>query len=209
MPRSKNWKKSQVKKVVALKGKYKQTDIDLTEDPGLVNHRTGDLNLSDNLLENLSVNLSESLSGNLLETDAEILLENSAGKHTEKKEIHSARVSSLENDIHPISRTLQELDNISISDDVFNSFMVKYGTFDQFDMRFSDETRGHQCVGNALSFIISLHVNNYNENSLDLDSILIYGDKIYQKIKSNFLFMELLIAVSNINPQFPAKTRHH
>jgi hypothetical protein len=57
MPRSKNWKNSKAKKGNSFRGRYKQTDqtgnpgnfklrstdMDLTEDPCLVNHRTRDL----------------------------------------------------------------------------------------------------------------------------------------------------------------------
>jgi hypothetical protein len=38
--------------------------FDMTEDPGLINHRTRDLNM----LETFSETLSENLPGNLLET---------------------------------------------------------------------------------------------------------------------------------------------
>ena len=60
----------------------------------------------------------------------------------------------------------------------FNAFFLKFGTFDQFNSRFGDESRGNQCTCNAL-FFLTMSFKHNDPKLVDPDQVLLLGDEIY------------------------------
>ena len=70
---------------------------------------------------------------------------------------------------------------LSQSTHSWNACQIIFGSYHQNDARFSEQSRGFQCTGNALcmlSYLVCLDINN----SSTLDKILCDGDSLYQKI---------------------------
>lgn len=59
------------------------------------------------------------------------------------------------------------------------------GSFNQGDSRFSDASRGRQCVCNSLVAICILQTFDSTCSSSDLDSILTVGDTLYKNVRKN------------------------
>jgi len=86
----------------------------------------------------------------------------------------------VENDQHQFSRT-----SVSVqANSIYESTFLKFGKFDQSDRRFSNETRGNQCICNCLVFS-ALTFYKINSKNVDLDYILDTGDQIYMKTIQN------------------------
>jgi hypothetical protein len=80
-----------------------------------------------------------------------------------------------------------------------HAIFLKFGTFDQYDMRFSTGSRGNQCTCNCLVYLVLSFVK-HDQNELDADNILNTGDQIYkktvEKLKTEGKFTNMLNLMS-------------
>ena len=81
----------------------------------------------------------------------------------------------------------------------FNCKEIVFGSFHQGDQRFSEETRGSQCVMNALMALMK--EGNINSTT-DLDKVLYNGDMLYNRImsemKANGTFQSRLMSFDEL-----------
>ena len=87
----------------------------------------------------------------------------------------------------------------------WNACQIIFGSYHQNDVRFSEQSRGFQCTGNALcmlSYSACLDINN----SSTLDKLLCDGDSLYQKIihslKADGKFIHALLSLDEIPDDF-------
>lgn len=86
----------------------------------------------------------------------------------------------VDNDQHQSYHT-----SVSVqSNNIYESTFLKFGKFDQSDRRFSNETRGNQCICNCLVFS-ALTFCKINLKNFYLDYILDTGDQICMKTIQN------------------------
>ena len=191
--------------------------FDMTEDPGLINHRTRDLNMLETF--------SETLSGNLLETNARTVLVNSVENNLEccaGMSLHSiSKTKQLDNSNSSLANShirapivdsqsrqsqydaskLISKNDSSLHCNPFDVIFLKFGTFDQYDMRFSTGSRGNQCTCNCLVYLVLSFVK-HDQNELNADNILNTGDQIYkktvEKLKTEGKFTNMLLNFNEI-----------
>ena len=94
---------------------------------------------------------------------------------------------------------------IRSSEQLWNASDLVFGSFHQNDVRFSEQSRGYQCICNALcilSYSFCLDV----DNSLVLDKVLCEGDALYQTVISNLKtdgkFVQQLLSLEEIPDDF-------
>ena len=94
---------------------------------------------------------------------------------------------------------------IRSSERYWNASDFVFGSFHQNDVRFSEQSRGHQCTCNALcmlSYSLFLDVND----SLIVDKVLCGGDALYRtvisKLKSDGKFVHQLLSLKEIPDEF-------
>ena len=87
----------------------------------------------------------------------------------------------------------------------WNACQIPFGSYNQNDVRFSEQSRGFQCTGNALcmlSYSACLDINN----SSILDKILCDGDSLYQKLihslKADGKFIHALLSLDEFQMTF-------
>lgn len=69
------------------------------------------------------------------------------------------------------------------SDSLVNERKIVCADFCQDNERFSSFSRGRQCVGNCITFIMKSYLKRIEEfDRHDVNSVLIYGDTLYQKL---------------------------
>lgn len=72
------------------------------------------------------------------------------------------------------------------SDSVVNRTKIVCADFCQGNERFSSFSRGRQCVANCITFIMKSYLKRIEEfDSHDVNSVLIYGDTLYQKLRND------------------------
>lgn len=72
------------------------------------------------------------------------------------------------------------------SDSVVNRTKIVCADFCQGNERFSNFSRGRQCVANCITFIMKSYLKRIEEfDSHDVNSVLIYGNTLYQKLRND------------------------
>ncbi|CAC5400692.1 unnamed protein product [Mytilus coruscus] len=117
-----------------------------------------------------------------------------------KKDSHSTIQTDLLQNQNEQSKNNSE-EEVSKYFNSFNAIVLKFGTFDQYAIKFADQSRGNQCTCNCLVFL-SLSTLNFDSNTLNLDYILNKGDEIYrnhvQELKTQGLFKNMLLNFDEI-----------
>jgi hypothetical protein len=175
------------------------------------------------MLETFSETLSENLPGNLLETNARTVLVNSVENNLEScagMSLHSiSKTKQLDNSNSSLANShirapivdsqsrqsqydaskLISKNDSSLHCNPFDAIFLKFGTFDQYDMRFSTGSRGNQCTCNCL---VVLSFVKHDQNELNADNILNTGDQIYkktvEKLKTEGKFTNMLLNFNEI-----------
>ena len=87
----------------------------------------------------------------------------------------------------------------------WNAFQILFGRYHQNDVRFSEQSRGFQCTGNALCMLLYSACLDIN-NSSTRDKILCDGDSLYQKIihslKADGKFIHAVLSLDEIPDEF-------
>ncbi|CAG2222514.1 unnamed protein product [Mytilus edulis] len=84
---------------------------------------------------------------------------------------------------------------------IFDNVTLTFGSFDQFDGRFSNFTRGNQCTCNCLIYL-AFATKNIDDQQYNLDDILEIGDQVYlktvQNLKQEGRFRNMLLTLNEI-----------
>ena len=87
----------------------------------------------------------------------------------------------------------------------WNASDLVFGSFHQNDGRFSEHSRGYQCICNALCMLSYAHCCDV-DNSMVLYKVLCEGDAVYQKVirklKSDGKFIQHLLSLEEIPDDF-------